>query len=104
MTRPAPTILRWEAPPPRPTQQALAATALGESTPRWQPVIDALHRQPGEWAVVHEGPRQQQASQIAWYIRSGSCRGFILGDYEAEARRTPAGYATYVRYVGDDDG
>jgi hypothetical protein len=100
----APAILRWEEPAPRSPRHTAAALARAESTPRWQPVIEALQQRPGEWAVVHEGRHQQRASHIAWYIKSGSCRGFIVGDYEAEARKTPGGWAAYVRYVGGDDG
>ncbi len=68
----------------------------------WQGVIDALHDNPGQWAMVADYPNASNASNHTSRIRHGKTKAFLpLGDFEAVSRQLPeSGYGVFVRFVG----
>lgn len=76
----------WQNPPPDARKQRVY---------QYQPIIDVLRANPGEWARIQECHPHPGLSGA---IKSGGC-GF-RGGFEATSRRVDGGFDIYARYVG----
>lgn len=87
-------VLRWEDPP-----------ATGYADPRdsfdSHAVAADLRAHPDRWGLIRISPGSYG---LAWHVRTGRQLSAFrpAGSFEAVARSTPAGIATYARYVGGE--
>lgn len=96
-----PTILRWEAPPP--SRRRRKHERPSPSAERWQPVVDDLRANRGEWGVIYDGPFHGGPSALARNIRTGALTAFApTGDFEATYRRYGDRLVVHACYLGDD--
>jgi hypothetical protein len=88
-------VIAWQEPP----QEALAARRPGGvRVSKYAPIAEELRGQPGEWALVYDGPSSGAASGLATHIRLGQAHAFTpTGDFDALSYSG----RTWARYVGE---
>jgi hypothetical protein len=86
--------LAWEDPP---GQKAGGSDKYSE-------LAEQLRAHPKRWARVLTSEGSDRAHQFAGNIRKGRVSAFRQGNWEAVGRKLDDGrYATYARFVGDDE-
>jgi len=91
-------VLRWEKPP----KHTAPAGRRGGTWSRWSGVADDLRAHPGEWALVAEGPDNENTS-LATHIRMGQMSCFApAGEFDAEAHRGGGIRKVWAVYLGED--